>query len=119
MSTLTDLLFLVNVSLFIVHELDAIQQHEWRFFLPGVDDQAGYRIFTALHVVLFAAIFWSLPFRPFQIGFDVFLLIHAALHWFLRHHPKVTFNNGFSRLWIFGAVPFSLLHLALILTARA
>ncbi|MCE7948466.1 MAG: hypothetical protein DYG88_13665 [Chloroflexi bacterium CFX4] len=111
-----NLLFLINVAWLTAHELDAIQQHEWRFFpfLASFGDVTAYRIFTFLHVPLLVLIMINWQAREFQIGFNLFLLIHAALHWLLRNHPKLTFNNWFSALLIYGAVPLAVLHLFLI-----
>jgi hypothetical protein len=98
------------------HELDAIQQEEWRFFFAAlpVSDQTAYRLFTALHVPLLVFILWQMPSVRFQIGFDLFTIIHAGLHWGLRHHPQIRFNNWFSRLWIFGAAVLGAIHLLLL-----
>lgn len=112
------LLFLVNIALLNAHELDAIQQHEWRFFpfLRPFSDATAYRIFVAAHVPLLVLILANLESRPFQIGLDVFLIVHAGLHYALRNHPLITFNNPFSRLWIYGAALVSALHLLLLFT---
>jgi hypothetical protein len=116
MDTLTSLIFLITVACLMTHELDAIQQHEWRmfFFLNPFSDITAYRIFTALHIPLFAFIMWNLHASWFQVGFDLFVIIHAGLHWFLRNHPKLEFKNWLSNLLIFGAVPLAILHLILL-----
>ncbi len=108
-------LFYLGVAGIFAHELDAIQQHEWRFFFPHFTDQTGYRLFTALHVPLFGFVLWGLPFREFQIGMDVFLMVHVGLHWLLRNHPKIEFRNPFSRLLIGGTGFIGLAHLGLLL----
>ena len=112
-----DLLFLTNVAFIITHELDAIRKHEWRFFfaLTNLSDQNAYRIFTALHLPLFVFIIWNVNSLSFQIGLDIFLIAHAGVHCLLRNHPKVTFNNWFSRLWIYGGALLGALHLLLII----
>ncbi len=117
MTMWTNLLFILNITFLTIHELDAIHQHEWRVFFAftGLSDEAAYRLFTALHVPLLMFIFWNLQIRPFQIGLDIFLIIHAGLHWILRNHPLVTFNNWFSRIWIFGGALFGAIHLFLLL----
>lgn len=116
METTADMLFLTGIAFLFAHELDAIQQHEWRFFFAftPLSDNTAYRLFTALHIPLFMFILWNLPSTGFQIGLDIFLIIHAGLHWVLRKHPKVTFNNGFSRVWIFGGALMGVIHLALL-----
>jgi hypothetical protein len=110
-----DLIFYSGIACLLIHELDAIQQHEWRFFfaLSSINDKRAYHIFVALHLPLFVLIFWYLPSSTFQIGFDIFLMIHAGLHGLLRNHPLITFNNGFSRLWIWGGAVLGAIHLGL------
>ena len=117
METFVEVLFIINVAFLVIgHEMDAIQQHEWRFFFAktGMSDQASYRLFTALHIPLFVLIIWNLQSVSFQIGFDLFLVLHAGVHWLLRNHPLISFNSWFSRLWIFGGAFLGLLHLVLL-----
>jgi hypothetical protein len=112
-----DLIFLIGLAFLATHELDAILHHEWRyfFFLRPFDDVTAYRIFTFVHVPLFVWMFSSWGARPFQIGFDMFIIFHAGLHFALRNHPLIVgFNNPFSRLLIYGGVPFAALHLILL-----
>ena len=117
MDMFLELLFIINMAFLVMgHELDAIYQQEWRFFfarLP-IQDQTAYRIFTALHVPLFVLIIWFFQEFWFQVAFDLFLIIHAGLHWLLRHHPKVNFNNWFSQLWIYGGALLGFIHLLLL-----
>ena len=111
------LLFLTNIACLVMgHELDAIYQKEWRFFtrLITADDELGYRMFVALHVPLLVWVLWQIDSPAFQIGFDLFVWGHAAVHFMLRQHPLVQFNNHFSRAWIFGGVLLSGLHLVLL-----
>ena len=117
MDSLIDFLFLLNISFITMHELDAIYQKEWRVFFgwTPLSDEAGYQLFTALHVPLLLLILWNVQSTSFQMGFDLFLIIHAGLHWGLRHHPKATFNNWFSRFWIFGGAILGSVHLGLLL----
>lgn len=119
MDTLTDLIFLLAFSALVNHELDAIRQAEWRFFFApfGLSDETAYRIFVFLHAPLLVWIFASMQAQSFQIGFNIFLIIHAILHWLLRNHPLIHFNNAFSRLWIFGGALLAILHLLLLLNA--
>ncbi|MCP5099008.1 MAG: hypothetical protein GY943_25935 [Chloroflexi bacterium] len=117
METLIDLLFLLNVAILVMgHELDAIQHHEWRFIFASsrISDQAAYQIFVAMHIPLFVFILWNLQSVRFQVAFDTFLMIHAGLHWVLRNHSQLKFNNWFSRLWIFGGGFLGAVHLGLL-----
>ena len=117
MESLVELLFIINVAFLVMgHELDAIENHEWRFFfaITPFSDQTAYRLFTIIHVPLFVFIIWNLQSFWFQVRFNIFLIIHAGLHWVLRNHPKINFNNWFSRLWIFGGALLGATHLALL-----
>ena len=116
MNSILELLFITNLAFIFTHELDAIRRHEWRFFFSStpLSDQAAYRLFTALHIPLFIFIIWNLQSFWFQAGFDIFLIIHAGLHWVLRNHPHVKFNNWFSQLWINGGALFGAIHLILL-----
>jgi hypothetical protein len=111
------MIFLLNVAWLATHELDAIAQHEWRV-LPitsPLDDRRGYLVFTAAHIPLFMLIIWFSQDHAFQVGFDLFLMLHVALHWFFRNHPQYEFGNWFSQMLIWGGLPLGLLHLILIL----
>ena len=45
---------------------------------------------------------------------DLFMVIHAGLHWRLSGHPKYEFRTAHSRLLIYGAAALALVHLALL-----
>lgn len=106
-------LFLIGLACLFLHELDAIQQQEWRFFLSwtGLNDTQAYRVFVTAHLPLFMLIIAYAGQRGFQMGMDVFLLAHALVHTLLRNHPHIQFNSAFSRLWIYGGAVFGALHL--------
>ena len=91
MAALTPVLFALTVAFLAVHELDAVRNHEWRFFFSpfGVDDDTGYRVFTALHVPLFAVVFTFYSAPAFQTGLDLFAVAHGGVHLALRDHPLV------------------------------
>ncbi len=105
--------FLTGVGCLFVHELDAIQQGEYRFFFGwlGMNDTMAYRWLTALHLPLFVLIMANVSNPTFWAVWDVFLVVHALLHWALRRHPLIQFNNWFSWVWILGGAGMGLLHL--------
>jgi hypothetical protein len=117
MLTRTGILFSSVVAVLLVHELDAIRQHEWRFFFAPVtiSDESAYQLFTALHVPLFAVILVYASSPVFQIGFDVFAIVHLLLHLGLRNHPLIEFDSWFSWVWILGASLLGALHLLYVL----
>ena len=48
-------LFFINVSLILVHEMDAIRCKEWKMFimLKDIKEEYGYLIFTLLHLPIY------------------------------------------------------------------
>lgn len=117
MSTSPDnLLFLVCVAWLFTHELDAIKHHEWRI-LPltsWMSDTVGYGVFVILHIPLFTFIMMYLDSIVFQLGFDIFLILHAGLHILFRQNSAYTFNSTISQILIFGVVPLAIGHLLII-----
>lgn len=109
------ILFYVILGFLFTHELDAIQRHEWRlfFFLAPFGDVTAFRLFTLLHIPLFAWIIRAAQFPAFQMGFSIFVIVHAGLHWLMRRHPHYEFNNALSWFLIAGPVPLAVLHLGI------
>lgn len=117
MEHLAEIVFLLNLAWMMTHELDAIQQHEWRV-LPltrWMVDAWGYRIFVLAHIPLFVLCMAFRDSIEFQIALDAFFIIHIGLHWLFRNHPEYTFDNWLSQLLIVGVAPLAILHLVLIL----
>ena len=117
MVSVPEVLFLSVVSFLLVHELDAIRQHEWRFlFAPmPVRDETASLIFIALHAPLFVVVLVYAESRAFQLGLDSFAIAHGFVHLGLRNHPLVEFDSSFSRVWIIGGALLGALHLVLVL----
>lgn len=104
---LTHLFFYLGMCLLLVHEMDAVQRHEWRIF-PGLSllpDKAGYYVFTAIHVPLYLWLYWGLHNNPetWRRGLDVFFIVHVGLHVVFMRHRHYEFNNLFSWALILGA----------------
>ncbi|OEC01144.1 hypothetical protein GY31_12500 [Lysinibacillus sphaericus] len=95
-------LFLLNLSLFLLHEMDAIRCSEWRMFviLKDMEDEKAYKVFTLIHIVLYIIIFLLL-FSQYQTilfwTLDLFFIVHSILHLFFERHPRNNFKNAFSR----------------------
>lgn len=104
------LLFFTGFALLVAHELDAVEQAEWRLLplLNLMPDDTAYVVFVALHVPLIAGLMWLTAHasprirQRSQLGIDAFLIIHAALHCFLSSDPRYTFHSGLSNGLIFG-----------------
>ncbi len=116
--TTETLLFTLGLALFFSHELDAVRQHEWRllFVLRHMPESAAARAFIAIHIPLFLILlvateslgeprFWS------RVVISAFLVVHAGLHWSLRHRPECDFNSALSRGLIYGAAFVGVLHI--------
>ncbi len=113
------ILFYLGLSTLFTHELDAVSQSEWRllYILRDLPEEISKNTFVALHVPLFAIIFW-LVFNEnintkkwSRIILAAFFVIHAGLHKNLENHPLYTFNSPLSQGLIFGAGLFGLLYL--------
>ncbi len=118
-----DLIFYFGLSLLLTHELDAIKRHEWRIFpgLSNLKDNLSYHLFVVLHIPLFILILWFLCHPSehvrfwFQIGVDVFLMIHLGLHHFFKSNVKYEFTHQFSKIIINLMALTGLIHLILLL----
>lgn len=117
MPSFTDFLFALNLAWIATHELDAIKRDEWRV-LPltsWLNDTWGYPVFTLLHIPLFAFVFLAFDSHDFQIGMDIFLVVHGGLHILFRNHPHYQFDNPLSQFLIFGVIPLAVIHLLLVI----
>jgi hypothetical protein len=110
--------FRLGWALLLSHELDAVAQSEWRllYILRGLPDAQAMAWFIALHVPLFALIFWLIghaqPARRegAQLALAVFLVIHAGLHKRLESDPLYTFDSLLSNTLIYGAAACGIVY---------
>jgi hypothetical protein len=117
-----DPLFYFAFSSLIAHELDAIHRHEWRllYVLRTMADSTARNVFVVLHIPLIALILWLIAHDDetvrfyTQVGLDLFMIVHAGLHWRLSGHPKYEFNSMPSQLLIYGTATLALIHLVLL-----
>jgi hypothetical protein len=120
---MVDFLFYSALAGLLAHELDAVHKREWRllFTLRGMPSDRARRAFVLLHVPLLAALLW-LAAHPdagvrfwTMLGLDVFMVVHAGLHWRLADHPYYEFDSPHSRLLIFGTAGLAAVHLLLLM----
>ncbi|MBI6865295.1 MULTISPECIES: DUF6713 family protein [Lysinibacillus] len=110
------ILFLLNLSIFLLHEMDAIRRSEWGLFivLKDMKDSKAYQVFIVIHLFLYVIIL-SLLFSPYQtITFwvlDIFFIIHTILHLLFERHPRNEFKNTFSRAIIYPMGFLATIHL--------
>jgi len=112
-------LFYIGISLFLIHEMDAIRYEEWKMlpFLSSLNDKQGYYIFITLHIPLFITLFWFLTnistSKMIIIGIDIFMIIHLILHILFLKHKNNKFKSIFSWFIIISIAICGFLDLAL------
>lgn len=112
------ILFVLNLSLLFVHEMDAVRCSEWRMlpWLRTLQDPDAYRFFTALHIPLYAFLLFLLlggyRIAAFWI-IDVFLVLHTLLHILFRRHGQNRLKSPFSLTVVYAMGVLSVAHLAL------
>jgi len=99
------ILFWINISLFILHEMDAIKTHEWKMmiFMNRLSDNVGHVVFTSLHFPLFMLVFYFMDnrFTHLFLTISVLLIVHQFVHILFRKHTENRMNNIFSKTIIF------------------
>jgi len=102
---LIKLLFWINISLFILHEMDAVKTCEWKMmiFMKRLSNDTGHFVFTALHLPIFMIIFYLTDCYPEYMipSFSILLIIHQIVHILFRKHTENRMNNLFSESIIF------------------
>lgn len=113
--------FLVGCCFLLTHEMDAVRCEEWRIMpiMSALRGRSGYRVFTLLHIPLYALLLWALSGattmnRGIVIGLDTFFVIHLLLHLLLRNLPGNRFGSAFSWSLFSGAGLCGALDLLLI-----
>ena len=107
------------------HELDAMTHSEWRllYVLRNLSDEQGRWWFVVLHIPLYWALIALTHSESARIqvasrvGFALFCIIHALLHWRMANDPMYTFHSPLSWSLILGAAGLGLA--CLITVARA
>jgi len=114
---LIKILFWINISLFILHEMDAVKTREWKMmiFMNRLDDDTGHIVFTTLHLPLFVILFYLMKnfFEYLVPAVAVIFIIHQIMHIVFRKHTENRMNNMFSRIIIFLMFLFSCVTLIL------
>ncbi len=116
------ILFYLGLALLACHELDAVFRHEWRI-LPGLSllsDSIGRTTFILGHIPIFVLLFWLTGHQSkrvrirSQLSIDAFLIVHAAAHYLMRHHPLYEFEPPVETITVFGGGLIGLVHAMLI-----
>jgi len=116
-----EIIFYLGMGTLFTHELDAIQNHEWRV-LPLVrmlPDDLGMIIFIVAHIPIFAfliALVSSSNDRTrtkSRLVISGFLVLHGLIHALFMGHPSYEFSSLLSNSLIFGGAAFGAVYLGL------
>lgn len=102
---LIKLLFCLNISLLLVHEMDAIRCKEWNMFifLKSMKENHAYLIFAIAHIPLYFALIYLLIFGSsntlgiLETVINIFLVFHWIIHIAFRNKQQNNFKGLFSR----------------------
>lgn len=108
---------IIIVSLFFLHEMDAIRAKEWKMFIffKNMREETAYKIFAGVHFPLYLImLFFIIQDNDntrvwFFIVLDILLILHTFVHFLFRNNK----NNGF--LSLFSKVIIYLTGIAAIL----
>ena len=121
-----DLVFYLAVSTFLAHEMDAVHKREWRLLpvLRRISERTARRAFVFAHAPLGALLLWLAAYPSDRVqlwtavGFDLFLVLHAGLHWRAAGRPDNGFVTTPSWVLIYGAAVLGGLHLVVLWASR-
>lgn len=95
----------INISLFILHEMDAVKTREWKMMIliNKMNDNIAHVVFTSLHFVLFMTLFILTEFYFYNvfISVSILLIMHQFMHLLFIKHSENRMNNLFSKVIIF------------------
>lgn len=114
-------LFSLIISLFLIHEMDAVHTKEWKMFivLKDLRSSIAYKAFCILHLPIYFLFIYMMitnenKFLYFLFS-DVFLIVHTLLHFKFRNAKNNGYNSKYSNFIIYFLGLLSLLHLVLYL----
>jgi hypothetical protein len=106
---LMNYLFLLNISLLILHEMDAIRRKEWKLFivLKDMQEERGYLVFSLLHLPLCFIILYFIMdngspyYHVFTLVINGFLIFHGGIHLLFRNNRDNKFRGVYPNMVIF------------------
>ena len=114
-----NLSLVLAVSLFAVHEMDAMTHAEWRLLpvLSGMEEGAARDVFVLLHIPLYVGVFWALFFASWRVLagriFAGAAIAHATAHFLLSGHQLYTFVAPIETITVYGAALAGAVYLVL------
>lgn len=113
------IIFVLMISLLLIHEMDAIRTKEWKMFivLKDMADDKAYKIFTLAHLPLYCAVIFIMaqggePAVLYYI-IDIFLIGHTIVHYGFKKHLKNGFTSVFSKAIIYSMGILAVIHMCL------
>ncbi len=118
---LKNYLFILNISLLILHEMDAIRRKEWKLFvvLKDMPEERAYLVFSILHLPLCFLILYfiinsgSPSYTIFTIIINGFLIFHGLIHLLFRNKKANEFRGIYSYALVFSMAILGALQLIL------
>jgi hypothetical protein len=104
------------LAFLFTHELDAVNCQEWRMLplLNFLDDNAGYQVFTFLHVPIFAGILYGTHSSKNRdcilYRWSLFNVVHTGLHVLALWCPRNQFQSPLSWSLIIGGGICGFIH---------
>lgn len=119
MNALRNVALVLALSLFLVHEIDAMTHHEWRMLpiLGSLNDEVARQVFVLLHIPIFFGVIWALFLASFKtIAAKIFcalLIIHGLAHFILSGHELYSFIPPIETITVYGAALSGIVYLVL------
>ncbi len=98
------LLLIINITLYILHELDAISNGEWKILLGyrAITDEKAYLLFVSLHlpIIVLIAIYLENDITYYLVS--SYVVIHFVIHLFDKKSWLRLRSNIYSNTLVIG-----------------
>ena len=100
-------IYIVNFTLFIVHEMEGAYWKEWGMFTGNLTEKKGLTLYLLTHILIIAVLFFGLFYIRTIAGFiiafvlSVFLAFHFIVHVQAMKQERGGFNYPISSILLF------------------
>lgn len=117
------IIFIVNLGLLYLHQLDATRRKEWKMFiiLKDMPEEKAYVVFSLLQLPLLCLILFMF-LQPviyvhivLYVLLDVFYVLHCVVHYVFKKHKNNRFDSRYSKLLINAMGWLGAIHLILLI----
>jgi hypothetical protein len=123
MESLIVFTYYTNLSLLLLHEMDAVRRREWNmmFAVNKLADESAYIVFSVLHLPLYVMMFYLVcGFNgawgtTMMWALSVFFVLHGVVHKAFRAHASNEFRGVYSNLIIYSMSAIGLLQMVLLI----